>query len=577
MNFQEPGARLLGGETQPRPEQTDGSATTRRRVVMLVANPCVNDSRVIRAAESVAEEGHDVIVLATKAKGVPDREQRNGVVYQRCGLPAVAQSKSNTRPRAVPLGARFDATVNGLKQRVAPTPLGTVLKKLRSLWKRNRVMLSAAAIVTAAALLAFFALRALENSGHNIVALLLTFGLGLAAGAALMALVAWRLSLRGTAGKKSSGLGRLARIRPMTTLNTKLRQSVSTKGIKSVAKNVTRMSAQAAKSHLRVAYTALRSEAFFKHPLEKLKPDIIHAHDFATLPVASRVARRSGAICIYDSHELEMHRNIKRSRFDRWLCGELERRYIKRVDGVITVCDSIADHLADYYRICRPTVVMNAPSFAVINGDERDVRSDLGLSPETPLAIYVGSITIGRGIETIVHALRSLPDFHLVLLGPANKGILEGALEAAKNDGTASRLHVLPPVLPSSVVPYVRTADVSLVLIQNVCLSYYYCLPNKLVESTIAGLPVVASDFPELRKFVQTTGTGVVTNERDSDAIARAIREAYERRHDLRPDEARRKIIDRHYGWETQRRKLVGLYDRLLEVQKPALRAVETP
>lgn len=568
-----------------------GGPIPRQRVVMLVANPCVNDSRVIRAAESVAEEGHEVIVLATKAKGTPDTEVRNGVVYRRCGIASAnnvvraqgflgqARRVAGTSFRVTrrSIGAahprRIRTMLAPLKRRISPTPLGAALKKGRALWKRHRKAVFALGLALAAAWLAFVTLRDVELAEVPVASALVIFGLGMATGIALMAVVGSRLVKNASrkAVPKKSKPGRFSRVRPMALAKTtRSRFDRAGKNARQGLKKAARFASQGIKSHIRVAFTSLRCDALFRHALQDLKPDVIHAHDFATLPVASKVARGIGAVCIYDSHELETHRNIKRSRLDRWLCEELERRYIKRVDGVITVCDSIADHLADHYGICRPTVIMNAPSFAAIKEGERDVRSDLKLPDDTPLAIYVGAITIGRGIETIVHALQNLPDFHLVLVGPANKAVLEGALEMARKDGTADRLHVLPPVPPSSVVSYVRTADVSLVLIQNVCLSYYYCLPNKLVESTIAGLPVVASDFPELRKFVEKTGTGVVTNERDAGAIAEAIRDAYARRHELRPDEARKSIIEQHYGWETQRRKLVGLYAALLDAREPA-------
>lgn len=525
----------------------EGETTRQRRVVMLVSNPCVNDSRVIRAAESIAAEGHEVFVLATTAKGVPATEVRNGVTYRRFGignskgglrLPRfVTRQKSRLvlrkQPKAVHV-APATPRQRSFAARAAKAVV-LVLKRAYALLQRHGNSMIAISCATAASLLVFVALRTADlfevSSLFSVLMFGLAYGCGLVVGFACIVMI----------GSKRSFPKRLRSVLA---------------------------SDQWVKNNLRVAYTSLRSEVLFKEPMRDLKPDVIHAHDFATLPVAAKVARETGAVCVYDSHELEMHRNIKRSKLDSMLCGRLERRYIRAVDGVITVCDSIADHLADHYGIARPTVVMNAPSYAEIDGSERDVRSDLGLAVDTPLAIYVGSITIGRGIETIVRSLRDLPKFHLVLLGPANKTTLEAALAIAQRDGTADRLHVLPPVAPNAVVSYIRSADVSLVLIQNVCLSYYFCLPNKLVESTIAGLPVVASDFPEMKRFVEMTRTGVVTNERDATAIARSIQEAYDRRHELRPDEERKIIIEKFYGWETQRRRMVEVYETLLDARE---------
>jgi len=66
-------------------------------------------------------------------------------------------------------------------------------------------------------------------------------------------------------------------------------------------------------------------------------------------------------------------------------------------------------------------------------------------------------------------------------------------------------------------------ADCSVIAIQNVCLSYYYCFPNKLFESVLAGLPVAVADLLELRRFVDQYGVGLVMDETDPKAIAGAI------------------------------------------------------
>src|SRR5680860_996095 len=59
----------------------------RPRVVMLVSNPCTNDTRVIRAAEAVAGQGFDTIVLALSNDAETSEERQNGVLFKRIGRP----------------------------------------------------------------------------------------------------------------------------------------------------------------------------------------------------------------------------------------------------------------------------------------------------------------------------------------------------------------------------------------------------------------------------------------------------------------------------------------------------------
>ena len=54
-----------------------------RRVVMLVNNPCVNDSRVIKSAKALASDGWMVTVVCRHEKNLPLVEEKDGVVYHR--------------------------------------------------------------------------------------------------------------------------------------------------------------------------------------------------------------------------------------------------------------------------------------------------------------------------------------------------------------------------------------------------------------------------------------------------------------------------------------------------------------
>jgi glycosyltransferase involved in cell wall biosynthesis len=471
---------------------------------MLVLNPCVNDSRVIRAAETVAREGFEVTILAKAGQGVPRAETINGVEYRRFG--AVPQLQGS----AV-FAAKKSADADGDG---GIPPAQTLLNRIA----RNRVLWIACSLVLAVAAMRVF-LPTFGSPDRLLVRDLVLIGLIGAFG------FAYRVGMMLIIGS--------------------------------------------AATFFRALGGPLQARFLFADALSKLRPDIIHAHDFATLPVGARAAGEMGAVCIYDSHELEIHRNVKRNWFERWLCERMERKHIRRVAAVITVCDSIADYLRDHYRIARPVVVMNAPEASEPKPGKPDIRHQLGLAADVPLALYVGKVTVGRGIENLVRAMPQLPGYHVAFLGGVHPPTVDAAEVIARKLGVAERLHMLPPIPPSEVLSYIQTADVSVVPIQNVCLSYYYCLPNKLTESAFAGLPVVVSDFPELRRFVEAAGTGLVMDEKDPKDIARAVKQAYAQRDALKPDAARRKIIEDIYGWEIQRKRLTELYGEVAARLKP--------
>lgn len=298
-------------------------------------------------------------------------------------------------------------------------------------------------------------------------------------------------------------------------------------------------------------------------PVAGLEPTVVHAHDLVTLSAGAALSRATGAALLYDAHELETDTNT-------WTLNALTRRELRRYEraltpataSVITVCDSIADWLAREYRLPRPLVVLNAPSPAAAGADG-DVRQTVGLADGVPLAVYVGSVTIDRGLENCVRALAHAPELHLATVGPRQPEMERTLLALAAELGVTGRFHLVDPVPPHSVTHFIATATCSVIAIQNVCLSYAYCLPNKLLESIFAGLPVAVSNLPEMRRFVEAVGGGVVMDETDPVAIGQALMGLAENpgRYRIRGAELQR--VTEEFGWPAQRTKLIGLYEDL--------------
>jgi len=298
-----------------------------------------------------------------------------------------------------------------------------------------------------------------------------------------------------------------------------------------------------------------------------LRPDVVHAHDLVTLSCGYAVARATGAPLIYDAHELETHTNYwsLSSRNRRWIAF-YEKSLCHEAKAVITVCESIADWLRDHYKIARPIVVHNSPDFSQAPSyeGERTLRAALRLERAVPLCVYVGSITIDRGIEQCVQALAFTPEIHMAFVGPRYVETEKKIHKLAQELDIASRIHLVDPV-PSGMVPhFLSDADCSVVTIQNVCLSYYFCFPNKLLESVFAGVPVVVARLIELERFVERFKVGVIADETDPRAIAEAMRTIIKNREGFQPDATTREEIASIYGWPAQSAKLLELYARIM-------------
>jgi glycosyltransferase involved in cell wall biosynthesis len=88
---------------------------------------------------------------------------------------------------------------------------------------------------------------------------------------------------------------------------------------------------------------------------------------------------------------------------------------------------------------------------------------------------------------------------------------------------------------------------------------------HKLFEYMWAGLPVIVSDFPRWREFVDANGCGICADPLDPAAIAAAIRRVVDDPEEAERMGARgRDAVRRVYNWEPEGRKLLDLYADLL-------------
>lgn len=297
------------------------------------------------------------------------------------------------------------------------------------------------------------------------------------------------------------------------------------------------------------------------------KADVYHSHDLNTLFLAYMSAKFKRARIVYDSHELFVERNtLKPNRLSKHLLRILEGYLIKRVDKVITVNESISCELSKRYSIEKPEIVMNVPplSWSVFEEKDKLLRNLLKVKKDHILIIYTGSFTFNRGLEKIIESLTYLPNCHLVLLGYGSEKYKDALSILSKKIGVDNRFSFFGPVHSEHVIKYVSEADIGIVPIENSCLSYYYCLPNKFFEYLLAGLPIAASNFPELTKIINKYNLGTTFDPANPFDIASSIQSILRDKKEIEEIKKRTKVAARDYNWEIESVKLTSIYEKIL-------------
>ena len=297
---------------------------------------------------------------------------------------------------------------------------------------------------------------------------------------------------------------------------------------------------------------------FFKCVRYSKNFDILHCNDLNTLPIAFFVNffYKKKYKVVYDAHEYETAiqglRGIKKITV-KWT----ERNLINYVDKVIVVSDSIANEYVKLYNIIKPSVILNAPQFIDII-EPRDIfREELNIKIDQNIFLYQGLLSDGRGLDILLETFKSFQSDLCIIIFMGHGDMKEKIrYEASKSNN----IYFYDSVPPDVLLNYTSSADYGISLIEDSCLSYRYCLPNKLFEYLMAFIPVIVSDLPEMKKVVEVNNVGVVSKI-NTESLSAKIKSILEIDKSLIRDNIIR--IRKIYNWEEQEKVLLKLYKDL--------------
>lgn len=288
--------------------------------------------------------------------------------------------------------------------------------------------------------------------------------------------------------------------------------------------------------------------------VEEYEADIIHAHDLETLEAATNASKKNGAKVIFDSHEDWPMMEIVQSWFIGKYYERKQKKLIKMVDAVLTVSDELA------LRLGGGTVLYNSEPLDIVEQTVDNHRFGL----DGVVAGYIGGLRKPI-LEEILEATSKVNALSLLIVGGPPKGrggynqMIEELEEMAEEKGANAKF---TGPLPYSMMNECYAACDILIVGHYVDEKLRdYAIPKKLLDAMAYKIPVVVGPYEARRKIVERYNCGIV-----SDDWAKTLTSLSNDKK-LRKEMGNNgfKAFKMNYSWDIQEKKLLKVYNNLLE------------
>lgn len=304
----------------------------------------------------------------------------------------------------------------------------------------------------------------------------------------------------------------------------------------------------------------------FKAALRE-KASIYHFHDPELIP-AGLALRLLGKKVVYDIHEDYTTAILQREYMPlalRFVVSTLFAFFERFTSGFFALV------LAERYyakRFPKGHQVLNYARLPQLDEHTLTTR----IKHDNIRLIYTGNIKVYRGAFTHAQILQQLPTAELCMIGRCSTDLAQQITASIGTDST--RLHL------EGVGSYVPHERITNYYLQEQWTAGLAVFPRnqhtikkeltKIFEYMVYAIPIVCSDFPNLRHIVEGAACGLCVDPANPQAIAAAIQWLADN-----PEAAQqmgengRRAVQEKYNWTSESEKLIQLYHTLAPITGP--------
>ena len=291
--------------------------------------------------------------------------------------------------------------------------------------------------------------------------------------------------------------------------------------------------------------------------------DILLSNDLDTLPANFLVSKIKGIPLVYDSHEyftgvpeLSQRPKVKA------IWKRIESFIVPKIQYAYTVNSSIAQLYEDEYKV-KFKVIRNMPEVKFqIRTDLDIIKRELRLPNDKSIIILQGAgINIQRGAEEAVQAMQYVENAVLLIVGGGDviPSLKLMVVELQLNE----KVKFEPKKSPPELLLYTLCADLGLSLDKNTNLNYRFSLPNKIFDYIQAGVPILASDLPEVKKIIEGYNIGCISQDHNVKNLAALMNKMIDNKEMRLTWQKNLKVASQELNWDHEKSKLLSIFSSI--------------
>jgi len=246
------------------------------------------------------------------------------------------------------------------------------------------------------------------------------------------------------------------------------------------------------------------------------KFDLVHANDWAALPVAAEAAAHIKTKVLFDAHEYYPYQ-INQDIFSTILLKPYREYILRKFQNVF---DAMVDASTEFSRLYKEnfgwdsTTILNAPYY--------EKNTFKPVDPRQIRIIYHGLAVPNRQQEELINMIKLADNrYHLfMMLVPGINARYYSWLKSYGQKKAPNRVTFLDPVQPEEVVETIKQFDLGIPYLKSKQLNQFYAQQNKFFEYMMAGLGVITTPQKGLAGIINKYQVGCVAESQSAQALA---------------------------------------------------------